>query len=209
MQQLVKINRHVQMDEHGTEYYRTERGEWAPGYYDGKKFVWISTAKYAARKRTFTMADGTTKTVRLTKYTYESFLKPAYAPIGKTGRQYKRAYKECYRALYWDGCELYKAVDILVDGSYINTIEPYYDYANMIDRWPEVERDITQLSADELNLETPKAEQPDIVTAAEEIVRAEAARLEWIASTTTEGDQISLLAYAGYGDTTWQELAYA
>ena len=143
MQQLVKINRHVQMDEHGTEYYRTERGEWAPGYYDGKKFVWTSTAKYAARKRTFTMADGTEKTVRLTKYTYESFLKPAYAPIGKTGRQYKHAYKECYRALYWDGQELYKAVNVLINGKWTNSLEPYYDYDKMWDRWPDVEHDIT------------------------------------------------------------------
>lgn len=147
--QVVQTGRHVATDG-SREYYRTERGEWAPGAYDGKKFVWISTARYAARKRTFAMPDGTTKTVRLTKYTYERFLKPAYAPIGRTGRQYKRAYKECYRALYWDGCELWSAtnapVEFDADGRptrWINTIEPFYDYAAMWDRWPEVERDVT------------------------------------------------------------------
>jgi hypothetical protein len=109
--ELMKVNKHCMADDHGTEYYRNSKGAWRPGAYDGKKFVWKSTTKYAARKREFEMADGTKKIVRLTKYTYERFLKPAYAPVGKTGRQYKHAYLECYRALYWDGMELYKAVD--------------------------------------------------------------------------------------------------
>lgn len=212
--ELTKVNKHVMTD--GTnEYYQTEKGKWMPGSYDGKKFVWKSTAKYAARRRTFDMPDGTKKTVTLTKYTYEKFLKPAYAPIGKSGREYKRAYRECYRALYWDGEELWKAANVAVehdaDGNatrYINTIEPFYAYDQMWDRWPEVERDITT--------EEPKAtedeamEEVDIIAAANKIVEAEAARLAWIESTTAEGEQISLLAYAGYaGDTAWQELAYA
>lgn len=139
--ELTKVNKHCMTD--GTrEYYRNERGEWRPGSYDGKKFVWASTTKYAARARTFQMADGTKKTVRLTKYTYGSFLKPAYSPVGKSGREYKRAYSECYRALYWDGMELYKAVNVqMADGTYINSIEPFYAYDQMWDRWPEVKRD--------------------------------------------------------------------
>ena len=140
---LTKVNKHCKTD--GIhDYYRKANGTWAPGHYDGRAFVWKSTTKYAARARTFQMADGTTKTVRLTKYTYGRFLKPAYAPIGKTGRQYRHAYLECFRALYWDGHELYKAVDVqLEDGTWINSIEPFYDYGKMWDRWPEVERDIT------------------------------------------------------------------
>jgi len=208
--ELTKINKHCMADDHGTEYYRNAKGNWKPGAYDGKKFVWKSTTKYAARKRTFDMPDGSKKIVRLTKYTYESFLKPAYAPTGKTGRTYKYAYQECYRALYWDGHELYKAVDVqLADGRWINSLEPFYAYDQMWDRWPEVERDITLMSAEELDIQ-PATEQPtDIVAAAEKIVEEEAARLQWIESTTTEGQQIDMFAYFGYGDNTWQELAYA
>lgn len=218
---LLKVNKHCMTDGE-REYYRTEKGDWKPGRYDGKKFVWTSTTKYAARARTFEMADGTTKTVRLTKYTYESFLKPAYAPVGKTGRQYARAYQECYRALYWDGEYLWKACNVAVefddDGKptrYINSIEVFTDYLAMWDRWPEVERDITMEVPETETTETETTtttsdERTEIVKAAECIVEAEAARLAWIESTTTEGEQISILAYAGYyGDTAWQELAYA
>jgi len=205
--ELIKVNKHCKTD--GIhEYYRNSKGTWKPGAYDGKQFIWKSTTKYAARARTFDMPDGTKKTVRLTKYTYERFLKPAYAPIGKNGKQYKRAYLECYRALYWDGMELYKAVDYqMPDGTWINTIEPFYAYDQMWDRWPEVERDITTEQP-----EQPTTEQPndtDIVEAAAEIVEAEAARLQWIEGTTTEGQQIDMFAYFGYGNNEWQELAYA
>ena len=207
--ELTKVNKHVMQDEQGTEYYRNAKGEWRPGAYDGKKFVWQSTTKYAARKRTFEMADGTTKTVRLTKYTYERFLKPAYSPIGKTGRQYKHAYLECFRALYWDGEELYKAVDVqLADGSWINSIEPFFDYDQMWDRWPEVERDITLEEPEEITATAD--EQPTITTdepTTDEREELDAARLVWIESTTTEGDQLDLIAWFGYGDATWQELA--
>lgn len=208
--ELIKVNKHCMADDHGTEYYRNSNGAWRPGAYDGKKFVWQSTTKYAARKREFDMPDGTKKTVRLTKYTYERFLKPAYAPVGKTGRQYKHAYLECYRALYWDGMELYKAVDVqLEDGRWINTIEPFYAYDQMWDRWPEVERDITTEAPEDTTI-AEQVEDTSIVEAAAEIVEAEAARVAWIESTTTAGQQIDLLAYAGYaGDTAWQELAYA
>ena len=207
--ELIKVNKHCMADDNGTEYYRNSKGAWRPGAYDGKKFVWQSTTKYAARKREFDMPDGTTKTVRLTKYTYERFLKPAYAPIGKTGRQYKHAYLECYRALYWDGMELYKAVDYqMPDGTWINTIEPFYDYDQMWDRWPEVERDITTEALEDTTT-TEQMEDTDIVEAANEIVEAEAARVAWIEGTTTEGQQIDMFAYFGYGNNEWQELAYA
>lgn len=210
--ELMKVNKHVMEDAHGTLYYRNSKGNWKPGAYDGKKFVWKSTTKYAARKRTFDMPDGTTKVVRLTKYTYERFLKPAYAPISKTGRQYKHAYLECYRALYWDGMELYKAIDYqMPDDTWINSLEPFYAYDQMWDRWPEVERDITTMSADELDIQpaTEQTEDTDIVAAAEKIIEEEAARLSWIESTTTEGQQIDMFAYFGYGNNEWQELAYA
>ena len=54
-----------------------------------------------------------------------------------------------------------------------------------------------------------KLQPTDIIAAAEKIVEEEAARLQWIESTTTEGQQIDMFAYFGYGDNTWQELAYA
>lgn len=50
--------------------------------------------------------------------------------------------------------------------------------------------------------------EPSIVEAASAIIQAEAARLAWIESTTPKGQQIDLFAYAGYGDNSWQELAY-
>ena len=74
---------------------------------------------------------------------------------------------------------------------------------------PEQDRAETEptTTADE-TAEQP--EQSEIVAAAAEIVEAEAARVAWIESTTTAGQQIDLFAYAGYaGDTAWQELAYA
>lgn len=202
--ELTKVNKHCMTD--GTaEYFRKANGAWAPGHYDGRAFVWESTTKYSARKREFTMPDGTKKTVRLTKYTYERFLKPAYAPIGKNGKQYKRAYLECFRALYWDGQELYKAIDYqMEDGTWINTIEPFYDYGIMWDRWPEVERDIT---LEDMEQPTATEEQPTEPTEQQEREELEAARTAWIESTTTEGDQLDLIQWFGFGDNSWQNLA--
>lgn len=206
-QDLTKVNKHCMTD--GTrEYYRNQRGAWAPGHYDGRAFVWESTTKYAARKRTFTMPNGTTKTVRLTKYTYERFLKPAsYSPIGKTGREYKRAYCECFRSLYWDGKELYKAVNVqLEDGTYINSLEVFYDYDLIWDRWPEVERDIT-LEEPEVFEEPTTVAEPTATETEATTDELNAARIALIEATTTEGDQLDLIQWFGYGDTTWQELA--
>ena len=71
---------------------------------------------------------------------------------------------------------------------------------------PEPEQPEPTTTTDEM-VEQP--EQSEIVAAAAEIVEAEAARVAWIESTTTAGQQINLFAYAGYaGDTAWQELAY-
>lgn len=144
-------NKHVMMDEHGTEYYRNAKGEWAPGYYDAKRraFVWKSTRKYYARRRTFKMADGTTKSVTITKYTYKRKMRPADAPVGKNGRQYTRAFLETFTDLYWDGELLYKAANVPVeydaDGKptrYINSIVPFTDWDKIWDRYPDVTRDI-------------------------------------------------------------------
>lgn len=146
-QQLMTTgNKHVRMDSNGREYYKLENGTWAPGHYNGKAFVWDSTTKYAARSRTFEMPDGTEKSVRLTKYTYERFYKPAYAPVGKNGKQYKRAYKECYRALYWDGTDFWQAVNLQrADGTWYNSIRIFERWDLIWDRYPEIERDITAL----------------------------------------------------------------
>ena len=142
-------NKHVMLDADGTEYYKNARGAWAPGYYDGDKFIWASTRKYAARARTFKMADGTEKTVRLTKYTYKRKLRPAVAPVGRNGRQYKRAYLETFADLYWDGENLYRAANVAIafdaDGAptkYINSLELFTDWNAIWDRYPEVTRDI-------------------------------------------------------------------
>jgi len=48
-------------------------------------------------------------------------------------------------------------------------------------------------------------EQPE--EAAEEREAFEAARQTWMESTTTEGQQLDLIAFFGYGDATWQDLA--
>ena len=84
-QQLVKVNKHV-MTDGAREYYRTAEGEWRPGYYDGRKFVWTSTVRFSARQRTQQTADGTPMEVRNTRYTTGSFLKPTGdSPTGKSG----------------------------------------------------------------------------------------------------------------------------
>lgn len=145
-------NKHVMMDETGREYYQKENGSWAPGYYDHKKraFIWASTREYAARNRTFEMSDGTTKRVTLTKYTYErKTTRPAYAPIGRNGQHYKRAYLETYTDLYWDGEQLWRAANVATefdaDGNpceWLNSIKPYTDWTKIFDRYPNVKRDI-------------------------------------------------------------------
>ena len=146
-------NKHVMMDEHGTEYYQhtegVQKGKWAPGTYDGRKFVWTSTRKYYARKRLFEMADGSTKWVVLTKYTYERKLRPTDSPVGKNGRQYAHAYLETFADLYWDGETLYRAANVPVefdeDGKptrYINSIVPFTEWDRIWDRYPDVTRDI-------------------------------------------------------------------
>ena len=43
--------------------------------------------------------------------------------------------------------------------------------------------------------------------AATEREELEAARTVWMESTTTEGQQLDLIAYFGYGDASWQDLA--
>ena len=76
------------------------------------------------------------------------------------------------------------------------------------DRAPQSDEAENTENTDETTENTE--ETTEIVKAAEEIVAAEAARLRWIESTTAQGEQISLFAYAGYaGENTWQELAYA
>lgn len=67
MKNLIAVNKHCMTD--GTrEYYKNSRGEWRPGSYDGKNFIWARTRKYAARRRTYQVGDET-MSVRLTRYT--------------------------------------------------------------------------------------------------------------------------------------------
>ena len=58
----------------------------------------------------------------------------------------------------------------------------------------EAPADTVQNTAQELN-ETEAAQE------------LEAARVAWLESTTEQGQQLDLMAYFGYGDATWQELA--
>lgn len=145
-------NKHVMMDESGREYYQRKNGTWAPGYYDERRraFIWTSTRKYYARTRTFEMPDGTMKSVTLTKYTYQRKTnRPDYAPVGRNGQHYKRAYLETFADLYWDGELLWKAANVAIafdaDGKpteWMNTIVPFTDWSKIWDRYPDVKRDI-------------------------------------------------------------------
>lgn len=121
---LVPVNKHVMTD--GTyDYYRDKRGEWKPGYYDGRIFWWIRTRKFSARHRTYKAPERGAFTVRVTRYTTGRSSKPAYAPIGKTGRQYKRARLETIRDVFYRHGMFYEACNIQREnGTYYNWVKP-------------------------------------------------------------------------------------
>jgi hypothetical protein len=50
-------------------------------------------------------------------------------------------------------------------------------------------------------------QEPQELSEQEQEQAFEAERLNWLESTTTEGQQLDLVAYFGYGDATWQDLA--
>lgn len=75
-------------------------------------------------------------------------------------------------------------------------IDPIADLEEML-HIPEQDR------AQEEQVEEPAQVEAE-AEAAQEL---EAARLNWIESTTTTGQQLDLMAYFGYGDASWQELA--
>ena len=124
--ELAIINKHVRTDGTQNYYWHPTRRQWLPGSYDGRRFVWSSTARFSARQRAYEMADGTTKQVRTTRYTSGAFLKPDASPKGRSGREYARAYKECHHAIYWDGERMWSACNVRVsEDRWINSLEPF------------------------------------------------------------------------------------
>ena len=67
---------------------------------------------------------------------------------------------------------------------------------------PEQDRAAQEIEAPETAQEV--AQELDETEKAQEL---ENARVAWLESTTTEGQQMDLMAYFGYGDASWQELA--
>lgn len=93
------------------------------GYHNGKHWVWTATnGRYSCKRRTFDTPTGE-QVASLLPYTYGMFLKPTTGPRGG------RAYKECYRQLWWhDGhvCKVGKQRD--EQGQWHRTLEPYSGY---------------------------------------------------------------------------------
>lgn len=52
-----------------------------------------------------------------------------------------------------------------------------------------------------------ETEEVTEIEAEPEVTELEAARVTWLESTSCEGQQLDLIAYFGYGDASWQELA--
>ena len=73
---------------------------------------------------------------------------------------------------------------------------PDQDRAATSDQHETIAEDATETAT-----EATTAEEPD------EQAAFESARADWIASTTTEGQQLDLISFFGYGDATWQDLA--
>lgn len=137
-------NKHVMLDERGVEYFfHPKRMGWYPGHKERRRFVWtslpnsrcelrdgrwqFSDGRFYDRPRTYRMLDGTTRRVRVTRYTYREFTKPAPAPKGRNGQCYRMASRVCRRAVYYDGTRFWKDGDIrLGDGTWFNnTLQPF------------------------------------------------------------------------------------
>lgn len=241
-QTLVKVNKHCMTD--GTkEYYRNERGDWRPGHYDGRRFIWDRTRRYSARKRTYEV-NGRMVDVRLTRYTIKETLRPAYAPIGKNGKQYKKAYLQTVKDVYYANGTFYIAVNVRrEDGTYYNSIKPLsgyiFDcYKEQSERagipnvaiWCDNGRPYSvELDGEQINIApgewesmyVPVLQIKDVEPTATDDAKTDDAtetetddnkafndaRENWINSTTAAGEQIDLIAFFGYGDATWQNLA--
>ena len=122
------VNKNVALDEKGRECYKhPTNGRWMPGEYTRRGFVWLYDKRgtFSADRRPYTMPDGSEKWVRVTRYTYGLFTKPAKAPVGKNGRPYKRASQQCARSVYFDGKSLWCARNVAVDDGWLNTIVPF------------------------------------------------------------------------------------
>ena len=123
--ELTKINKHV-MTDGINEYYRTEKGEWMPGYYHNGTFYWVRTRKFSARHRHYQLRSGEQLTVRLTRYTYRKGSKPAYAPIGKNGKQYSRARLETVKDVMYREGVFYVACNVKYEtGKPDNWVKPF------------------------------------------------------------------------------------
>ena len=125
---LIKVNKHVMQDVHGTEYYQDEKGNWKPGTYRNGTFYWLRTRKFYARQRPYIMSDGKQYYFRLTRYTYKRSSHPAYAPLGKNGKQYKRARLETIKEVYYRDGLFYVACNIELNGKLHNSMKPYSGY---------------------------------------------------------------------------------
>jgi hypothetical protein len=137
-------NKHVKMDERGVEYfYHPDKKGWFPGRKDPRRFLWLdlphskseekngqwifTEGRFYDRPRPYTMLDGSTKRVRITRYTYDEFTRPDKSPKGRNGQRYKFASRECRRAIYWDGERFWQNANFqLPDGRWLNNrIKPF------------------------------------------------------------------------------------
>lgn len=152
--------------------------------------------------------------------------------MGKTGRHYKRAYLVTVSDIYYANGKFYEACNIRrADGTYYNSIRPFsgllHDaYKEQSDKagipdvaiWCNEGRPYSvELDGEQINiapgdwdamyvpvLQIKDVEQP---TATDDDQAFDDARENWINSTTAAGEQIDLIAFFGYGDATWQDLA--
>lgn len=157
-------NRHVKVDERGTEYFFQPKhawddspnpeGSWLPGIKKEKHFVWrykpnsktkvdksgqlvFTEGRFYDRPRPYKMVTGQTKRVRVTRYTFEEFNRPSNSPKGRNGQYYKYAHQVCNRAVYYDGERFWKNGDVRIcrNAWFNHTIVPFDGF--MWDAWPE------------------------------------------------------------------------
>ena len=147
-------NKFTMTDERGWHYfYHPTRHGWYPGRKDRRKFIWtalpnskcefkdgvwvFTDGKFRDKPRPYTLPDGTSIRVRLTRYTYDEFIKPAPSPKGRNGQTYKFASRECRREIYYDGEKFWRGANVQrKDGTWLNnTIRPFEGF--MWDCWEQ------------------------------------------------------------------------